>query len=91
MENVNKVLPKIVASHKIPLGTLVEVDIPYNSQHGIRGFVCEHTWDCDGEPMYAITLHPDLKQLEYIKSISYNLYKFAIQDGFVESSLKIIR
>ncbi len=90
MENVNKVLPKITTPHEIPLGTLVEVDIPYNPQHGIRGFVCEHTRDCDGEPMYAITLHPDLEQIEYIKAIDYNLYRFAIQDGFVKSSLKII-
>jgi len=42
--------------HKIPLGSLVEVNIPYIEEHGVRLFVVSHERDCDGTPLYTLSL-----------------------------------
>lgn len=43
------------AEHKIPLGSLVEVNIPYIEEHGVRLFVVSHERDCDGSPLYTLS------------------------------------
>ena len=37
--------------HKIPLGSLVEVDIEGHEENGVRLFVISHDRDCDGTPL----------------------------------------
>jgi len=76
--------------HRIPIGTLVEVNIPYCSQHGIRMFVCEHTRDCDGTPMYALYYDNNMDALTFIKGANFNMYRAMISDGFYEDSLTVI-
>jgi hypothetical protein len=76
--------------HSIPIGTLVEVDIEYSSHHGLRAFVCEHTRDCDGTPMYALYYSKDFKNLEYVKEINYHVYRGMIVDGFSDECLKVV-
>ena len=45
------------AEHKIPLGSLVEVNIPYIEEHGVRLFVVSHERDCDGSPLYTLSFN----------------------------------
>ena len=51
IENANQITSDnhINATHKIPIGALVELE------SGVRLFVIEHTYDCDGEPLYNLT------------------------------------
>lgn len=45
--------------HLIPIGTLVEINIgkdDYLEVNGARAFVVEHTRDCDGTPLYSLSL-----------------------------------
>lgn len=45
--------------HDIPLNTLVEcVDSEEPDSPGIRAYVVEHTRDCDGTPLYNLSLEP---------------------------------
>jgi hypothetical protein len=44
--------------HKIPLKTFVEINLDYNESHGCRGFVVDYQRDCDGEPLYGISMDP---------------------------------
>lgn len=44
--------------HKIPLKTFVEINLDYNESHGCRGFVVDYQRDCDGEPLYGISIDP---------------------------------
>ena len=76
--------------HKIPLKTLVEVNIPYSDHHGIRMFVCDHTRDCDGTPLYALATSNELDNLAYIKETNPLLYRYMITDGFSDECLKIV-
>lgn len=76
--------------HTIPIGSLVEVDLNYSSKHGVRGFVVEHTRDCDGTPLYAIGLKP-AEELAEIRNMNYHLYRFMIEDGWPEDCLLIIK
>lgn len=81
----------IKLGHSIPLKTLVEVDIEYSDHHGIRGYVCEHTRDCDGTPLYALYYSNDFDTLDYVRENERNLYRYMIVDGFGEDCLKVIR
>ena len=78
--------------HKIPLGTLVEVSVDprYNDKNGIRGFVVEHTRDCDGEPLYSISLKT-LEEALKMKIYNRAIYHFMISDGWAEESLVVIK
>lgn len=42
-------------THRIPLDTLVEINLDYNDAHGCRLFVVEHNRDCDGTPLYSLS------------------------------------
>ena len=77
-------------NHTIPIDTLVEVNLDYSQHHGVRGFVVEHTRDCDGEPLYAISLHPYKEACE-IKHLIPAVYRFMISDGWTADCFKIIR
>lgn len=77
--------------HNIPIGTLVEVDIEYSDQHGIRAFVCEHTRDCDGTPLYALYYSKDFQNLFWTKENAPQHYRSMITDGFSDEALKVIK
>ena len=77
-------------NHVIPIGTLVEVNLPSNEKHGVPAFVVEHTRDCDGSPLYAISLS-SAEQLVDIKELfGKNLYRFMIDDGWTDECLTVI-
>ncbi len=77
-------------AHTIAIGTLVEVDLEYSEQHSVRGFVVEHTRDCDGTPLYAISLmRPE--DARDLKEMNPTLYRFTVSDGWTDDCLKIIR
>lgn len=77
--------------HKIPLGTLVEVSVDprYNDKNGIRGFVVEHTRDCDGEPLYSISLST-LEEANRMKVYNLAIYQFMVSNGWSEQSLSVV-
>ena len=77
--------------HEIPLGTLVEVKVDprYNDKNGIRGFVVDHSRDCDGEPLYAISLST-LKEALELKVCFPQIYQFTISDGWLKDSLCVV-
>lgn len=77
--------------HDIPLGTLVEVDLDYSDSHGVRAFIVDHTRDCDGEPMYALSMSSDFEQMQELKKENFQLFRFMINDGWTKDCLKIIR
>lgn len=81
----------LTLSHKIPLKALVEVNISYSDHHGIRAFVCEHTRDCDGTPLYALCMTDDFETLHYVKQENYAVYRAIIEDGFSDDCLTVIR
>lgn len=45
----------LAKTHVIPLGSLVEINLDYNEEHGCRLFVVEHSRDCDGTPLYTLS------------------------------------
>lgn len=57
--------------HKIPLGSLVEVNIPYIEEHGVRLFVVSHERDCDGTPLYTLSF--DKEAGDNLKSLKQEL------------------
>ena len=81
----------LLIQHKIPVGTLVEVNIDYSDHHGIRGYVCEHTRDCDGSPLYALYYSNDFSSLEYVRQELPQVYRYMVCDGFSDESLIIIK
>ncbi|AUZ94892.1 hypothetical protein FDI40_gp085 [Agrobacterium phage Atu_ph07] len=81
----------MLIQHKIPLKTLVEVNLHYSDHHGIRGYVCEHTRDCDGSPLYSIYYSNDFDTLEYVRTEKPELYRFMVCDGFSDDCLVVIR
>lgn len=81
----------MLLQHAIPLKTLVEVDLSYSDHHGIRGYVCEHTRDCDGSPLYALYYSNDFDNLEYARTQMPQAYRFMICDGFSDDCLIVIK
>ncbi len=98
--------------HGIPLWALVEIkqfdmeepeDSEYNQHTGLRLFVCGHTRDCDGTPLYTLThntkiRHESVKRtLEdaVVVSNGFGSVKGSIfipgLDGFSEDCLTVIR
>lgn len=83
------------AEHKIPLGSLVEVDIEGHEENGVRLFVISHDRDCDGTPLYTLSF--DKKAGEKLKSLKQELetlspgsedcsiarYRYNLADGSV--------
>lgn len=56
-------------THKIPLGTLVEINHEDSKYHGLRVFVVRHDRDCDGTPLYALSFDKDIcQQIENYKA-----------------------
>ena len=68
----------ITIKHKIPIGTLVEVDCDYLSSHKVRLYVKEHTRDCDGSPLYSIGFKGDSEP-------------WIISGGYMESQENLVR
>ncbi len=77
--------------HAIPLKTLVEVNVPYIEEHGLRAFVCEHTRDCDGTPLYSLYYSKDFENLECVKSVNPGVYSTMVTKGHSDDSLVVIR
>lgn len=73
------------ARHEIPLWTLVEVDYEGCENPGIRLYVCKHTRDCDGTPLYSLTW--DMKQYQRWQSTDGGLATC----GYSEDSLKVVK
>lgn len=69
--------------HSIAIGTLVEVNIDYSKEHGIRLFVCSHDRDSDGTPLYTLSFDKEAgKKLEEVeedlKNLSRNTNEYAL-------------
>lgn len=86
-------------THKIGLRTLVEVitDEDESKYNGIRAFVVSHDRDCDGTPLYSISLDRDWKPGENKKwtdeggSYIYQgelIQRAAKEHGFPEGCLR---
>lgn len=52
-------------NHKIPIGTLVELE------SGVRVFVVLHNRDCDQTPLYSLSIDPDPEQCTFSMSHGY--------------------
>lgn len=73
----------LVKQHSIAIGTLVEVNVDYIEEHGIRLFVCSHDRDCDGTPLYTLSFDKEAgKKLEEVeedlKNLSRNTNEYAL-------------
>lgn len=66
--------------HVIPLWSLVEIS------NGVRLFVCKHARDCDGTPLYSLTLYGK----EKYEQIEDHYYMRASVNGYDELSIKLI-
>lgn len=73
-------------NHKIPIGSLVE-----DTETGIRAFVALHTRDCDGTPLYSLTIHEVREQSEYFDIESGIFRRFELLNGLPEENLDVIR
>lgn len=85
--------------HNIPLGSLVEINIESDGDHdvdpdslnGVRLFVCEHSRDCDGTPLYSLShdknASVDLKQMD--EEIKNKVWLKHPNDYYYESLLKM--
>lgn len=84
--------------HNIPLGTLVEIhiesdgepEVDPDSLNGVRLFVCDHSRDCDGTPLYSLSFDKnasvELKELdEKIKNRVWEEHN----DPYLEPLIKI--
>ena len=68
--------------HKIPIGSLVELP------DGERLFVCRHSRDCDGTPLYEMTMKGDIgKDWANLNTRIYG----NLLSGYSEDSLKLIK
>ena len=74
--------------HAIPLGSLVEIHAEEMPENGVRLFVCQHTRDCDGEPLYTLTWN--LPEFEDEKLHGFSLQIVGIH-GWGEDALEVIR
>lgn len=81
----------LLVKHAIPLGALVEVDIERNENHGIRAFVCEHARDCDGTPLYSLSMSNNIADLEELRRTDMEHYLWSTENGFSDDCLKVIR
>lgn len=87
----------LALAHKIPLGTLVEVNINYSEHHGIRMYVCHHGRDCDGTPLYSLWPSNDISR--YVDDVQGNddyariqrVYNMKAEHGFSDESLIVIK
>lgn len=70
----------LAQGHAIPLGALVEVNLDYSEEHGIRMYVCEHSRDCDGTPLY--TLWPSKAIGDYDPNPKGTLEHIQIQQAY---------
>lgn len=95
-------------SHTIPLGSLVEILGDENDDDtGLRLFVVHHGRDCDGTPLYGLSLKKDAKEemdkyekkfatlpdgQDYqIAKMFYHMAKGSILFNYNEVSLKVIK
>jgi len=83
--------------HKIAINSLVEVNCECSNSHGLRLFVSAHTRDCDGTPLYSLSLEKTQETIrEREKDNVLNAYLKGLDDGcrihgFDEDSLVLIK
>lgn len=74
--------------HKIPIGALVEIQYEYAPNIGVRLFVCKHTRDCDGTPLYALTWN--LEDYYRFKDTRFE-NAYIASGGYSDNSLIVIK
>lgn len=85
----------LAKGHAIPIGTLVEVNIPYSDYHRMRLYVVANSRDCDGTPLYLLGhkgakyINPNEITDPTEKGIA-RLMNMSLYDGFSDDSLIII-
>ena len=95
----------IKVAHVLDLGTLVAV-LPYSHDrpNGLVGYVSLHYHDCDGTPLYGITLNPALvgqpaprqpsgetPELRWKHYEETSAYMYGHRRGIAENSLRLVR
>lgn len=77
--------------HLIPIDTLVEVTIRESSAFGSRGYVVGHSRDCDGTPLYILSLHSYASQAWALDGgDTERLVRHGWSGGFGEECLRVI-
>lgn len=84
--------------HRIPLGTLVEIVSGNNpalqKYKGVRAYVCVRERDCDGEPLYGLTLNKNFSEENGDLLLDPKFAQIAlikISRGFSESILRVVQ
>jgi hypothetical protein len=81
--------------HGIPLGALVEVrpDDEDDREGGVRAFVVHQGRDCDGTPLYSLSLHAEnICWDNVMPQDRYGISQLhATAHGYPEQSLEVIR
>jgi hypothetical protein len=75
----------LAENHTIKIGTLVEINYEEAENRGVRLFVCGHTRDCDGTPLYSLTW--SMEDYKRYKGLPYTR---VVIGGYSFESLKII-
>lgn len=70
--------------HKIPKGSLVELD------NGLRLFVVSHERDCDETPLYGLSFDKDWEPNMYGTQFK-KFARWALYAGVAEETMKIIK
>jgi len=74
--------------HNLKIGDLVE--ITFKPYEGVRLFICKLSRDCDGTPLYCLTIN--LTEFKRQQSEGYsNFYYTSFYTGFSDSSIKLIK
>lgn len=80
----------LALKHNIPLGEKVQINSPYNDEHGLTLYVVSHERDCDGEPLYSLSMFsPDDDTWDHLAYMGFdkNAMRSIMTHGFSESSL----
>jgi hypothetical protein len=78
--------------HAIPLGSLVEINLDYHDNHGMRMRVVGHDRDCDGTPLYSLSFLT-LESIERYRKLGINeiVLNMAFTGAFSDECLIVIK
>jgi len=86
----------LARDHAIALKSFVEINYPDNDYHGVRAFVVEHQRDCDGTPLYGLSLDVDncdalIEAKEHGDDWLTRMLRARIDGGWSDGSLVVLR
>ncbi len=79
-------------THKIPIGSLVEIHGEYLDNAGARLWVVEHSRDCDGTPLYTLATKKAWDNYrEHVGGELEMLWSMPLEGGYGDNCLHVIK